>query len=61
MPGRGVVVEVARHAPRVRGEPLPDLLAERGAGVLLDRVAHRLRDVLVRPAPAGEADRGKSR
>ena len=38
------------------GELLPDLLAELGARVLLDRVVHDLREVLVVPVAAGEAD-----
>ena len=37
-------------------ELLPDLLAERRTGVLLDRVVHDLREVLVRPVAPGEPD-----
>ena len=51
-----VVVEVAGHEPEALGELLPDLLAEPGAGVLAHRVVHDLREVLVGPVAAGEAD-----
>ena len=56
-----VVVEVARHEPEALGELLPDLLAELGAGVLLDRVVHDLGEVLVGPVAAGEADQREAR
>ena len=42
-------------------ELLPDLLAEGGAGVLLDRVVDHLREVLVLPVAAGEADEREAR
>ena len=58
---RRVVVEVAGHEPEALGELLPDLLAELGAGVLLDRVVHDLREVLVGPVAAGEADQAEAR
>ena len=58
---RDVVVEVARHEPEALGELLPDLLAELGARVLLDRVVHDLREVLVGPVAAGEADQAEAR
>ena len=55
-----VVVEVAGHEPEALGELLPDLLAELGAGVLLDRVVHDLREVLVGPVAPGEADQAEA-
>ncbi len=39
----------------------PDLLGERGPGVLLDRVVHDLCEVLVVPVPAGEPDQREAR
>ncbi len=57
----GVVVEVAGDEPHALGELLPHLLAERGPGVLADGVVHDLREVLVLPVPAGEADEGEAR
>ena len=56
---RDVVVEVAGHEPEALGELPPDLLAELGAGVLLDRVVHDLGEVLVRPVAPGEPDQAK--
>ncbi len=56
-----VVVEVAGHEPEALGELPPDLLAELGAGVLLDRVVDDLREVLVGPVAAGEADEAEAR
>ena len=53
---RRVVAEVALHEPEALGQLLPDLLAELGAGVLLDRVVHDLGEVLVDPVPAGVPD-----
>jgi hypothetical protein len=58
---RGVVVEVAGTNRMPSAELVPDLLAERRAGVLLDRVVHDLREVLVGPVAAGEADEGEAR
>jgi hypothetical protein len=51
-----VVVEGALDEPHALDELLPDLLTEGGTGVLLDRVVDLLREVLVRPLAAGEAD-----
>ncbi|CAM5734932.1 hypothetical protein SFUMM280S_04815 [Streptomyces fumanus] len=56
-----VVVEVARDEPHPLGELLPDLLAELGAGVLLDGLVDHLGEVLVLPVPAGEAHQGEAR
>jgi hypothetical protein len=58
---RGVVVEVAGHEAEALGQLVPHLLAERGAGVLLDRVVHDLREVLVGPVTAREADQREPR
>ena len=55
-----VVVEVAGHEPEALGELLPHLLAELRAGVLLDRVVHDLREVLVGPVTPGEADQAEA-
>ena len=56
-----VVVEVAGDEPHALGELLPDLLAERRAGVLLHRVVDDLREVLVLPVAAGEPDEREAR
>ena len=56
-----VVGEVAGHEPEPLGELLPDLLAELGAGVLLHRVVHDLREVLVGPVAPGEPDQAEAR
>ena len=53
---RDVVVEVALHEAEALGELLPDLLAELGAGVRLDRVVDDLGEVLVDPVAACVAD-----
>ena len=58
---RDVVVEVAGHEPEALGELLPDLLAERRARVLLDRVVHDLGEVLVGPVAPGEPDQREAR
>ena len=42
------------------GQLLPDLLAERRTGVLLDRGVHDLGEVLVLPVPAGEPDQSET-
>ena len=42
-------------------EPLPDLLAERGAAVLLDVLEDHLGEVVVIPVPAGEPDQREGR
>ena len=61
-PVEGVVVgELAGHEPDPLGQLLPDGVAERGPRVLLDRVVGDLREVLVLPVPAGEADQGEAR
>src|SRR5262245_34865105 len=57
---RGVVVEVARHEAESLGELFPHLVAEWRAGVLFDRLVDDLSEVLVRPVPAGEADKRKA-
>ena len=56
-----VVADLARHEPDAFGQLLPDLFAERGPRVLLDRVVHDLGEVLVLPVPAGEADQREAR
>ena len=53
---RRVVVEFALHEADALGELLPDVLAELGARVLLDRVVHDLLEVLVVPVAPGEPD-----
>ena len=58
---RLVVVEVTGHEPEAVGELVPDLLAKRGAGVLLDGVVDDLREVLVGPVAAGESDQREPR
>ncbi len=58
---RDVVVELTRHEPEALGELLPDLLTELGAGVLLHRVVHDRREVLVGPVAPGEADQAEPR
>ena len=58
---RRVVVEGALHEPDPLGQPVPDLLAERGAGMLLDRVVDDLREILVGPVPPGEPDERERR
>ena len=55
-----VVVEVAGHEAEALGQLLPHLLAERRTRVLLDRVVHDLREVLVRPVAPGEADEAEA-
>ena len=60
LPERLVVGEVAGHEPDTLGELLPDLLAELGPGVLLDRVVHDLREVLVGPVTPGEPDQAEA-
>ena len=52
---RGVVVELARDEPDALGELAPDLLAERRAGVLADRVV----DDLVRSPASAQSRRAK--
>ncbi len=56
-----VVVEGALDEAHPLDELLPDLLAERGARVLLDGVVHDLGEVLVLPVAAGEAHQGEAR
>ena len=58
---RVVVVEGALHEAHALDELLPDLLAEGGAGMGLDRVVDLLGEVLVRPLTAGEADQREAR
>jgi hypothetical protein len=58
---RLVVVEDALHEAHPLGQLLPDLLAERGARMLLDGVVHDLREVLVLPVAAGESHEGEAR
>ena len=50
------IVELAGDEADALEELLPRLFAELGAGVILDRVLHDLREVLVRPIASGEAD-----
>ena len=52
----GVVVEGALHEAEALGQPVPHLLAEWCAGMLLDRVIDDLAEILVGPIPSGEAD-----
>ena len=59
-PERLGVVERALHEPHTLGQLLPDLLAERGTGVLAHRVVHHGGEVLVRPVAAREADQGEA-
>jgi hypothetical protein len=56
-----VVDELALDEAHALGELLPDLLAEGGAGVLLDGVVDLLGEVLVRPVAPGEADQREAR
>src|SRR3954451_18430899 len=58
---RLVVVEVAGDEPESFGELPPDLLAELGPGVLLDRVVDDLGEVLVDPVAAREAHQAEPR
>ena len=58
---RVVVVEGALDEAHPLDELLPDLLAERRTGVLLDRVVDLLREVLVLPLAACEADQREAR
>ncbi len=57
---RRVVVEVALHEAAALGELLPDLLAEGRTRVLLDRVVHLLREVLVLPLRGGRSRPARS-
>ncbi len=58
----GVVVdELALDEAHALGQLRPDLLAEGGARVLLDRVVDDLGEVLVLPVAAGEADQREAR
>ena len=56
---RGVVVELALHEPDADLQLAPDVLVERGARVLLDRVVHLALEVLVVPVAAGEPDQAE--
>jgi hypothetical protein len=56
-----IVVELALHEANPLGELVPDILVERCASVLLYRVVHDLRKILVDPVPAGEAHQGEAR
>ena len=58
---RRVVVEVSLDETEPLGELVPDLLAELGAGVLLHRVVHDLREVLVDPVAASEPHQTEAR
>ncbi len=58
---RGVVVESALYEPEPLRQAVPDLLAERRAGVLFDRVEDDLAEILVRPIAAGEAHQREAR
>ena len=58
---RVVVVEGALDEPEALGEPVPDRLPERGAGVLLHRVVDDLAEVLRAPVAAGETGEGEAR
>ena len=49
------------HEPEALGELVPDLLAELGAGVLLDRVVHDLRRSPGRPSRAARSRPGEPR
>ena len=53
---RVVVVERAGHELDVAGQPRPDLLAPRRAGVLLGRLAGQRLEVAVAPVAPGEAE-----
>ncbi len=55
------VVELALHEADALEQLLPRLVAELGAGVLLDRVVDDLGEVLVLPVATGEADQGEPR
>ena len=39
---RGFIIEVALHEPASLGQPIPDRLTERGAGVLFDELVDPL-------------------
>ena len=56
---RLVVGEVTGDEADALGQLAPDVLTERGTRVLLDRVVHDLREVLVRPVTPGEAHQGE--
>ncbi len=53
---RGVVVERAADELDVAGQPRPDLLPPRGAGVLLGRLVGQRLEVAVAPVAPGEAE-----
>ena len=53
-PERSFIVEGAPHEADAPGQPVPHLLTERRAGVLLDRVVDDLAEILVGPVPSGE-------
>ncbi len=58
---RGGVVERARHEADASCELRPHILTELGASVLLHRVVHDLREVLVFPVAACETDEREAR
>ena len=55
-----VVVEGARHERDVGGQPLPDLLAPRRAGVLPRRLAGQLGELACRPSRGGRTRAARS-
>jgi hypothetical protein len=57
---RLIVADLTRDEPDTLRQLLPDLLAERRAGVLLHRRMHHVGEVLVGPIPAGETDQGEA-
>ena len=58
---RRIVVETALYEAETFGQPVPDLLAERGAGVFFDGLVDDLTEVFVGPVPAGEPDQRERR
>jgi hypothetical protein len=57
---RGVVVEFSGDEADALRQLLPDVLVERGARILLDRVVDDALEVLVLPVPTREPDQARS-
>ena len=55
-----MITDLAGYEPDALGQLPPDLLPEGSPRVLLDRVVHNLREVLMGPVPTSEADQGEA-